>query len=470
MKFFHLSDLHIGLKLMNYDMREDQLHVLHQIVSYARKENPDAVLLSGDLFDRAQPSGEAIAIFDHFISSLKEAVPEVSILMIAGNHDSPQRIGLYSKILKRQKIYAVGSLAGREEDDSDPPKEQEADDSSLLQGTDSQSPGDSRGADSSSPDASARPTLPQIPRVVLEDQWGVVNFYLLPFTSPCMLRGVSEKEPLSYDRAIHLLLSSLDLNLEERNVLLSHQFYLPHGASVEEIERSESEIRTVGNIDEVDAEVLSAFDYVALGHIHKPTLLGSPHIRYSGTPLPTSLSEAGQKKSVVMVELGEKNPIKGTSSRITILPLTPLREIRKLQGGLQEVLKQRCDDYVSVLLTDSFALRPSETFATPAEASASPASKSSTAEAGAMETEASISGYYDCRQALREAFPHLLEIHFPSTDAKLLSDLEEESPLEDPLSLCESFLHLNNPETDPDTDSETRKLLTAIINQVTTNR
>lgn len=470
MKFFHLSDLHIGLKLMNYDMREDQLHVLHQIVSYARKENPDAVLLSGDLFDRAQPSGEAIAIFDHFISSLKEAVPDVSILMIAGNHDSPQRIGLYSKILKRQKIYAVGSLAGREEDDSDSPKEQEADDSSFLRGTDSQSPGDSRGADSSSPDASARPTLPQIPKVVLEDPWGVVNFYLLPFTSPCMLRGVSEKEPLSYNLAIHLLLSSLDLNLEERNVLLSHQFYLPHGASAEEIERSESEIRTVGNIDEVDADVLSAFDYAALGHIHKPTLLGSPLIRYSGTPLPTSLSEAGQKKGVVMVELGEKNPIKGTSSRITILPLTPLREIRKLQGSLQEVLKQRCDDYVSVLLTDSFALRPSETFATPAEASASPASKSSTAEAGAMETEASISGYYDCRQALREAFPHLLEINFPSTDAKLLSDLEEESPLEDPLSLCESFLHLNNPETDPDTDSETRKLLTAIINQVTTNR
>ena len=450
MKFFHLSDLHIGLKLMNYDMREDQLHVLHQIVSYARKENPDAVLLSGDLFDRAQPSGEAIAIFDHFISSLKETVPEVSILMIAGNHDSPQRIGLYSKILKSQNIYAVGSLSDREEDDSDPPKRQEADASSPLRGTDSQSPGDLRGADSSSPDASARPTLPQIPKVVLEDPWGVVNFYLLPFTSPCMLRGVSEKEPLSYDRAIHLLLSSLDLNLEERNVLLSHQFYLPHGASAEEIERSESEIRTVGNIDEVDADVLSAFDYAALGHIHKPTLLGSPHIRYSGTSLPTSLSEAGQKKGVVMVELEEKNPINGTSSRITILPLTPLREIRKLQGGLQDVLKQRCDDYVSVLLTDSFALRPSETFATPAEAS--------------------VSGYYDCRQALREAFPHLLEINFPSTDAKLLSDLEEESPLKDPLSLCESFLHLNNPETDPDTDSETRKLLTAIINQVTTNR
>ena len=455
---------------MNYDMREDQLHVLHQIVSYARKENPDAVLLSGDLFDRAQPSGEAIAIFDHFISSLKETVPEVSILMIAGNHDSPQRIGLYSKILKSQNIYAVGSLSDREEDDSDPPKRQEADASSPLRGTDSQSPGDLRGADSSSPDASARPTLPQIPKVVLEDPWGVVNFYLLPFTSPCMLRGVSEKEPLSYDRAIHLLLSSLDLNLEERNVLLSHQFYLPHGASAEEIERSESEIRTVGNIDEVDADVLSAFDYAALGHIHKPTLLGSPHIRYSGTSLPTSLSEAGQKKGVVMVELEEKNPINGTSSRITILPLTPLREIRKLQGGLQDVLKQRCDDYVSVLLTDSFALRPSETFATPAEASASPASKLSSAEAGAMETEASISGYYDCQQALREAFPHLLEINFPSTDAKLLSDLEEESPLEDPLSLCESFLHLNNPETDPDTDSETRKLLTAIINQVTTNR
>ena len=455
---------------MNYDMREDQLHVLHQIVAYARKENPDAVLLSGDLFDRAQPSGEAIAVFDHFISSLKEAVPDVSILMIAGNHDSPQRIGLYSRILKRQKIYAVGSLADREEDDSDPPKRQETGDSSLLRGTDSQSLGDLRGADSSSPDASAHPTLPQIPKVVLEDPWGVVNFYLLPFTSPCMLRGASEKEPLSYDRALHLLLSSLDLNLEERNVLLSHQFYLPHGASVEEIERSESEIRTVGNIDEVDADVLSAFDYAALGHIHKPTLLGSPHIRYCGTPLPTSLSEAGQKKGVVMVEMGKKTPEEGTSSQITILPLTPLREIRKLQGSLQEVLKQRCDDYVSVLLTDSFALRPSETLATPAESSASPASKSSTAEAGAMETEASVSGYYDCQQALLEAFPHLLEVKTSSEGNKELSDLEEESPLEDPLSLCESFLHLNNLEEDPDADFRTRELLTAIINQVTTNR
>lgn len=188
-------------------------------------------------------------------------------------------------------------------------------------------------------------------KIVLQDAYGPVNFYLLPFVKPSMVKqitGTDEKgNNLSYNETIRRLIAREDINESERNVFASHQFYLPVGKDADEIERMDSEIRTVGNIDEVSAEVLQVFDYAALGHIHKPMKVGSEYYRYCGTPLACSVSEAGQEKGVIEVELGAKGEV-----QTRVLPLKPLREIKVLKGSTEEVLAQSCVDYVSVTLTD----------------------------------------------------------------------------------------------------------------------
>lgn len=307
MRFFHLSDLHIGLKLMNHDLREDQEYILRQVIAMAREEQPDAVLIAGDIYDKAIPSADAVEIFDHFLGDLAEALPQGHIMMISGNHDSAPRVNVFRSLLKRQNIHMIGL-----------PPEAEGE---------------------------------RIEKVTLEDPYGRVNFYLLPFVKPSMLRVVLERKDedssLSYDEALHLLMKRESIDQGERNVLVSHQFYLPSGTSADNVERMDSEIRTVGNIDEVSADVLSPFDYAALGHIHKPMKVGKDIYRYCGTPLACSVSEAGQQKEVLLVELKEKG-----DAAIRSLPLAPLREVRILRGTLEEVLRESSEDYVTVLLTD----------------------------------------------------------------------------------------------------------------------
>ena len=307
MKILHLSDLHIGLRLMNRDLSEDQKYILNQLVRLAAAASPDAIVIAGDIYDRAVPSAEAVEIFDDFVSDLVESLPGTEIMMISGNHDSSSRIDIFRRVLSRQRIHMIGM----------PPR------------------------------------LPEehIEKVTLEDEYGKVNFYLLPFVKPSMVRlitGVQENgNNLSYNDALHRLIEREEIDREQRNVLVSHQFYLPAGKRPEEIERMESEICTVGNIDEVGADILELFDYAALGHIHKPMKVGSENYRYCGTPLACSVSEAGQQKGILEITLEEKG-----SCTVRVLPLKPLRQVRIVRGDLNEALEQASDDYVRVELTD----------------------------------------------------------------------------------------------------------------------
>ena len=378
MKFFHLSDLHIGLKLFNRDLREDQEYILRQITDIAVREQPQAVVIAGDIYDKAVPSAEAVEVFDRFIAGLNSALPDTAVMMIAGNHDSGPRINCFRSVLSRQNVYMIGQ----------PPR---------VEGE-------------------------QIEKVILKDESGPVNFYLLPFVRPSMVKqltGVDENgNNLSYNEALHRLIGREEIDPSQRNVIVSHQFYLPSGTDAEAVERMDSEVRTVGNIDQVSADILEQFDYAALGHIHKPMKAGSEFIRYCGTPLACSVSETGQKKGIIMVELGDKG-----DRKTTVLPLEPLRQVRVIRGELEEVLEQACGDYVTVILTDKADL-----------------------------------DVFDMQDKIRSAFPNLLEIRRETlrrTDYERAYALQEEL---DPFELCCAFLN------EPDEDE--KALLRDVINTV----
>ena len=381
MKFFHLSDLHIGLKLMNRDLREEQMDILRQVTDLAREEQPDAVVIAGDIYDKAVPAAEAVEVFDSFITELKRAVPEAEMMLISGNHDSGLRLNCFREILDEQKVHMIGLPPRREEE--------------------------------------------YIEKVTLQDEFGPVNFYLLPFVKPSMVKqivGVDENgNNMSYDATLHKLIAREEVNTAERNVLVSHQFYLPVGENAESVERMDSEIRTVGNIDAVASDVLEAFDYAALGHIHKPMKVGSELYRYCGTPLACSVSEAGQQKGVIMVEIGEKDS--KTSVKITVLPLKPLREVRVIKGSLEEVLVQACEDFVTVILTDRVDLF-----------------------------------IMDMQDRIRMAFPYLLEIRREVLRKADYSEQLMAKKEQDPFELCCSFLK--------DLDDEERTILRDVIHTV----
>ena len=378
MKIFHLSDLHIGLKLINRDLREDQEYILNQIIQKAEQEKPDAILIAGDIYDKAVPSAEAVEVFDHFIGNLRGAVPESVIMMISGNHDSAPRVNCFRSVLTHQRIHMIGMPPQTEED--------------------------------------------HIEKVVLQDEYGPVNFYLLPFVKPSMVKLITGTDEngnnLSYNETIHRLIDREDIDETQRNILVSHQFYLPSGENAEEIERMDSEIRTIGNIDQVSADILKKFDYAALGHIHKPMKVGSEFFRYCGTPLACSVSEAGQNKGIIMVDIKQKNQI-----TTEVLPLTPLRQVRVIRGDLEEVLAQSCKDYVTVVLTDKVDL-----------------------------------DVIDMQDRLRLAFPGLLEIR---RETVRQADYTKHTAVEknlNPFELCCQFLN--------DADEEEKEILQDIINTV----
>lgn len=378
MKFFHLSDLHIGLKLMNRDLREEQIDILRQITELAKAEKPDAVVIAGDIYDKAVPPAEAVEIFDGFMTELKKAVPKAEIMLISGNHDSGLRLNCFREILDEQKVHMIG-LPPRTENE-------------------------------------------YIEKVTLTDEFGTLNFYLLPFVKPSMVKqivGVDENgNNLSYDAALNRLIEREKVNTTERNVLVSHQFYLPVGGDAEKVDRMDLEIRTVGNIDAVSADVLELFDYAALGHIHKPMKVGSEVYRYCGTPLACSVSEAGQQKGIIMVEMGSKNSVK-----TTILPLKPLREVRIIKGSLEDVLAQACEDFVTVILTDKVDL-----------------------------------DIMDMQDRIRMAFPYLLEIRREVLRKADYSDQMMAEKEQDPFKLCCSFLK--------DLDDEEKAVLQDVIHTV----
>lgn len=357
MKFFHLSDLHIGKQLHQYNLREDQEYILDQIVEYAQSQRPDAVVIAGDIYDKSVPSGEAVKIFDHFLTRLADITPAIPVLLISGNHDSAQRLEFASEILGRQHVYIAGMPPQRPEE--------------------------------------------HIRQVVLNDQWGQVHFYLLPFLKPGYVRGVfGEKAPESYSQAVEMLLDREQIDASCRNVLVSHQFYTGQG---QETLTCDSETVTVGGIDNVDIAPLKIFDYGALGHIHRPQDLGSGKLRYCGTPLKYSVSESGDDKSLTVVTLEEK----GKPAQIECLPLRPLRDVRRETGLLAEILDRARNggggDYVSVTLTD--------------------------------EQEA-----FEPRLLLEEAYSHILEIRVDnSRTRRRLEEFDEEVNIGDPMTAFADF-------------------------------
>ncbi len=378
MKFLHLSDLHIGLRLMNHDLREDQEYILHQIVLLAEEEQPDAILIAGDLYDKAIPSAEAVEIFDGFMDELTAKLPKTAVMIISGNHDSAPRLDCFRSVLSKQNIHMIGM----------PPRFPEE----------------------------------RIARVTLQDEYGPVHFFLLPFVKPSMVKqivGTDESgNNLSYQKTIAGLFSRERVDPTERNVLVSHQFYVPKGHTADEMERMDSEIRTVGNIDEVSAEILQIFTYAALGHIHKPMSAAS-NARYCGTPLACSVSEAGQQKGILCVELGDVNmPVK-----IRSLPLHPLRQVKVIKGILEEILQQGTDDYVTVILTD--ITNP---------------------------------GASNILPQLRKTFPNLLEVRRENVRKADYKKAVSEVNSPDLFTLCKTFLEY--------LDDEEESILKDVINKV----
>ncbi|MBR6736650.1 MAG: exonuclease SbcCD subunit D [Oscillospiraceae bacterium] len=297
MKLIHLSDLHLGKRVNEFSMLEDQSHILWQILSVVDDEKPDAVIIAGDVYDKSVPNTEAVTLFDRFLSSLcARALP---VFIISGNHDSPERLSFGGGLFKNSGIFFSPVYNGE-----------------------------------------AQP-------VYLEDEHGKLAVWMLPFIKPANVRRFYPDEPCqTYTEAVKTALSHFEIDNSIRNVLVTHQFVT--GAS-----RSDSEEISVGGSDNVDASVFDAFDYVALGHIHGPQNVGAKHIRYCGTPLKYSFSEAKHEKSVTVAELLEKGAL-----NIRTIPLSPLRDMREIKGKYDELMLRENyenanrEDYLRVILTD----------------------------------------------------------------------------------------------------------------------
>jgi exonuclease SbcD len=301
MKFLHIADLHIGKTLNGFPMLEDQAHVFRQISGYIQSEQPDAVLIAGDVYDRAVPAVEAVHLFDDFLTEL--AAEGVSVLLISGNHDSPERLNYASRLLAGKHIH-LGCVF----------------------------------------DGALRP-------LTLADEYGDVNFWLLPFIKPSTVRGIfAEREINSCDEAVAAALESADIDYAARNVLVAHQFFKKAG--VEPV-RCESELNPVGGLDAVNADLISRFDYAALGHLHGAQTVGADTIRYAGSPLKYSFSEWRQEKSLTFVELCGKGDF-----IVRQLPLAPLHDMREIKGSLEVLMSDEISsqadktDYLHVILTD----------------------------------------------------------------------------------------------------------------------
>ena len=297
MKFIHLSDLHLGKRVNEYSMLEDQEYILKEIIHIIDAEKPDGVMIAGDVYDKSVPSAEAVQLFDNFLVQL--AKRKLEVFVISGNHDSPERMAFGSRIMDAGGIHISPAYQG------------------------------------------------ELVSYSMHDEYGAVDVYLMPFIKPAQVRRFCEDEITSYTDAVRFVISKLNINAENRNVLVTHQFVT---GSV----RSESEEISVGGTDNVDADVFEPFDYVALGHLHSPQNCGSERIRYCGTPLKYSFSEAKDRKSVTVVELAEK----GTVSYRTI-DLIPQHDLVELRGTYAELTLKSFyegttwqEDYTHITLTD----------------------------------------------------------------------------------------------------------------------
>lgn len=295
MKFIHLSDLHLGKRVNEISMTDDQSYILTQIIDIIDAEHPDAVVIAGDVYDKSVPPAEAVTLFDGFLCRLAER--KLPVLIISGNHDSPERLAFGGRLMEGAGIHLSPVYDGRVEP------------------------------------------------VTLSDSHGDVHFWLLPFVKPAHVKRYFPDAGIeSYTDAIRAAIEHMYVDFTARNVLVTHQFVT--GAAT-----CESEEISVGGSDNVDADLFDGFDYVALGHLHGPQNILSNRIRYCGTPLKYSFSEAGHHKSVTVVELGEKG-----SLHLQTIPLNPRHDLREMRGAFAELMDKAqntpTDDYLHIILTD----------------------------------------------------------------------------------------------------------------------
>lgn len=373
MKFLHLSDLHLGKRVNEFSMLEDQAYILNEIIKLAESQQVDGIWIAGDIYDKPVPPAEAVRLFDDFLTRLAEM--HLSVFIISGNHDSAERIAFGSRLLDTSGIYLSPVYDG------------------------------------------------QVEPVIVSDRYGEIAVYLLPFIKPAMVRRLWEGKSVdSYQDALRTAVAHMEISPQRRNILLAHQF-------VTGAQRCESEEVSVGGLDNVDAEIFAPFDYVALGHLHGPQWVGRETIRYCGSPLKYSFSEAGQQKSALLVELAEKGQIE-----ITRLPLTPLRDMREIKGSYMELtardfyLGTNTDDYLRAVLTD----------------------------------EEDIPNAMD---RLRTIYPNLMRLDYDNrrTRSVQIMNTFEETEQKDPLSLLEEFYRLqNNQPMSPEQQAFSKKLMEEI--------
>lgn len=298
MKLIHLSDLHLGKRVNEFSMLEDQQYILTEILQIIDREKPDGVMIAGDVYDKSVPSAEAVALLDDFLVRL--AKRDLQVFLISGNHDSPERMAFGGRLMAQSGVHLAPVYDGK------------------------------------------------VSPITLTDEYGPVNLYLLPFLKPAHVRRCfPEREILTYTDALAAAIEAMGVDTAQRNVLVTHQFVT--GAA-----RCDSEEISVGGTDNVDVSVFEPFDYVALGHIHGPQQVGRETVRYCGTPLKYSFSEAKHQKSVTVVELGEKGAVS-----VRTVPLTPMRDLAELRGTYEELTFRGFydgtsypRDYVHITLTD----------------------------------------------------------------------------------------------------------------------
>ena len=297
MKFVHISDLHLGKRIYDFSMLDDQKHILGEILKVIDSEAPDAVLIAGDVYDKSIPSIEAVELLDDFLYELSGR--DLQVFLISGNHDSPERLAFASRLISPTGIHLSPVYSGAVEP------------------------------------------------VELTDGTGPVDIYVLPFVKPAHVRRFFPDAKIeSYNDALRTAVEALHIDRIRRNVLVTHQFIT--GAA-----RSDSEEISVGGTDNVDASVFDGFDYVALGHIHGPQNIGSERIRYCGTPLKYSFSEVSHEKSVTVVDMGKDGDL-----AVRTVPLRPLHDMREIEGTYEELTYRPAyegtdtDDYLHITLTD----------------------------------------------------------------------------------------------------------------------
>ncbi len=348
MKLFHLADLHLGKRLNELSLIPDQKYILQQILQLIQIHQPQAVLIAGDVYDKAMPSAEAVELFDSFLSELKTLA--VSVFVIAGNHDSGVRLSFGSNIFSKQGLYIAGHFTGK------------------------------------------------IQPIDIDG----VHFWLLPYLRPGEARHYLGRDNIeTYQQAVQAVLSEADVDTGEINIILTHQFVTAQGSDPM---LSQSEVSAVGGLDNVSAVLYDLFDYVACGHLHIPQKAGRDTVRYCGSPLKYSFSEAYREKSVTMVDIAAKNKIE-----ITPLPLTPIRDMRIITGPFKEILAnaEASEDYIKVILTDKIcAIGP------------------------------------DPMAALRKVYPNILSLSFDSgeTDEKIWEAAVPKG--RDPLDMFEEFYRM----------------------------